>query len=110
MLANINRLRKTAEIQKVFKFGRSLCSTNFSIRYNPNHLVANRFALVVGTKVDKRATRRNAIKRQLREILRQIWTDIPKGYDFVFLTQRLPSWPLKQAEIKEEIYNLIGKV
>ena len=107
MLANINRLRKEREIQKVFKVGKSVRSANFSIRYAPNCLNNNRFAVVVGTKVDKRATRRNAIKRQVREVLRQIWSEIPGSYDYVISTHRLPSWPLKQVEIKEELAKLL---
>lgn len=110
MLANINRLRKAGEIQKVFKFGKSARSANFSIRYNPNRGSADRFAVVVGTKVDKRATRRNAIKRQVREVLRQIWLEIPESYDYVITAHRLPSWPLKQTEIKEELAKLLKNV
>lgn len=110
MLANINRLRKEREIQKVFKIGKSLKSANFSIRYVPNRLNTNRFAIVVGTKVDKRSTRRNALKRQIREVLRQIWAEIPQSYDYVISAHRLPSWPLVQTEIKEELAKLLKNV
>lgn len=110
MLSNINRLRKEREIQKVFKFGKSVKSANFSLRYNPNRLNNNRFAVVVGTKVDKRATRRNALKRQIREVLRQIWSEIPQSYDYVISAHRLASWPLKQANIKEELAELLKKI
>lgn len=110
MLANINRLRKEREIQRVFKVGRGVKSANFSLRYAPNHLSHNRFAIVAGTKVDKRSTRRNAIKRQIREVLRQIRSEIPQGYDYVISAHRLPSWPLKQQEIKQEIKDLVAKL
>ena len=110
MLANINRLRKEREIQKVFKIGRSVKSANFSIRYAPNRFGNSRFAIVAGTKVDKRSTRRNAIKRQIREVLRQTRSEIPQGYDYVISVDRLPGWPLKQVDIKQEIALLMKNI
>ena len=110
MLKNINRLRKANEIQKVFKFGRSIRSANFSIRYNPNRGSANRFAIVVGTKVDKRATRRNAIKRRVREVIRLNIQSIPTSFDIVLSAHKLANWPIKLADVQGELSELLGKI
>ena len=110
MLANINRLRKAGEIQKVFKFGKSIRSANFSIRYNPNRVSNNRFAVVVGTKVDKRATRRNAIKRLVREVIRLNLQTLPTSFDIVLTTHKLANWPIKLADVQGELSDLLGKI
>jgi len=44
---------------------------------------STRFAIVVSTKVGKRATVRNLIKRRVRESLRELMKTIPPGYDVV---------------------------
>jgi ribonuclease P protein component len=110
MLKNINRLRKTREIQKVFKAGRTIKSANFSLRYAPNRLSSNRFAIVVGTKVDKRATRRNALKRRVREVVRTNIQTLPAGYDIVLSAHKLPNWPLKLADVEGELTELLKKI
>lgn len=110
MLANINRLRKEREIQKVFKFGKSLKSANFSIRYVSNRLNNNRFAVVVGTKVDKRSTRRNALKRRMREVIRLLLQSLPKGFDIVLGAYKLPKWPIKLADVQPELSELLDKI
>ena len=110
MLANINRLRKTREIQKIFKIGKSVKSANFSVRYAPNRLGADRFAVVVGTKVDKRSTRRNAIKRLAREVIRQNIQSLPLSYDIVLTAHKLPNWPLKLADVQGELSQLLGQI
>ena len=110
MLKNINRLRKTREIQRVFKSGKSIRSANFSVRYTPNRFSSLRFAVVVGTKVDKRATRRNALKRRMREVIRQNMQFIPQSFDIVLTAHKLPNWPLKMADIEPELKDLIKKI
>ena len=45
--------------------------------------VSTRFAVVVSTKVGKRATVRNVIKRRVREALREIIDSAPPGFDVV---------------------------
>lgn len=110
MLKNINRLRKTKEIQRVFKAGKSIRSANFSIRYAPNRERSNRFAVVVGTKVDKRATRRNALKRRVREVIKQSLQLLPMSYDIVLTAHKLPNWPLKMADMEPELKDLLEKI
>lgn len=42
----------------------------FAVKYIPNGLLYSRFGVVVGKKVDKRATERNKIKRMFYESIR----------------------------------------
>ena len=112
MLKNINRLRKDHEIRKVFKGGKSIKSKNFTIRWRPNHKGVNRFAVVVGLKVEKRSTRRNALKRQMREAIKKFGENLGSGFDVTVAAVTLPSWPLAQVDIfteLSEIFTRIGK-
>ena len=110
MLANINRLRKDHEIKKVFKDGRPVKSENFTIRWRRNWKGVNRFAIIVGTKVHKLSTRRNALKRQMREAIRNLNKTLPQGFDIVVIANKLPIWPLKLADIQPELTALLGKI
>jgi ribonuclease P protein component len=50
---------------------RAIRTSYFLVRYAPNNLATNRYAVVAGTAVDRRAAVRNKLKRRCREILRR---------------------------------------
>lgn len=52
-----------------------------------NGLVVSRFAFVVPTSIDKRATTRNRIKRILRERVRTLLPKLPLGRDIVIIAR-----------------------
>lgn len=52
-----------------------------------NNLEVARFAFIVPTKVDKRATVRNRIKRLLREQVRKFMPQLPIGRDVVIIAR-----------------------
>lgn len=110
MLANLNRLRKDFEIQKVFKQGKSEKSENFVLRWRRGKPGANRFAVIVSTKVHKLSTRRNALKRQMREVIRQLNKDLPQGHDVVLRAKKLPNWPIRQKLIAAELADIFNKL
>ncbi|TSC93370.1 MAG: ribonuclease P protein component [Candidatus Berkelbacteria bacterium Athens1014_28] len=107
MLKNIHRLRKSREIQRVFQKGKQTRSQNFIIRYLPSRNQVSRFAFVVGTKVDKRATRRNALKRQMREVVRKNLEKVPAGFDIIIIGNKIPNWPIEQKKIVDELGKLL---
>lgn len=67
------RLAKTTDVQNVFSRGRSLFGPLATIKFVSG--VKHRLTVVVSTKVDKRAVKRNRIKRIVREFLR---SDLPR--------------------------------
>lgn len=69
MLAKKYRLTKRGDFKEIFSKGRRLAGRFFSIRYAPNTLENSRFAVVVANKVAKKASQRNRLKRQVREII-----------------------------------------
>ena len=85
MLAYSNRLTKKREIETVLKQGRVFYTKYFIIRTKKNQAEQSRFAIVVSTKVSKKATQRNTVKRRLSELLRQALNKIKPGYDLVII-------------------------
>lgn len=89
MLCAQNRLGKLSDIQRVFKNGRSFFIANLGIRSAKNQKNVSRFTVVVSTKVSKKATERNKLKRRLREIIRkEILPSIKPGYDIMIMTKK----------------------
>lgn len=82
-----NRLRKSKEITKLFTRGKSFSTPIAIFRYSPNKLNVTRLAVVVGTKVHKRAAARNLIKRRVREVLRTKLPEMKKGFDIAVVAR-----------------------
>ena len=80
MLSKKNRLAKDLDIKKVFARGRSFLNSGISLRFLPKAGAGDaRFAVVVSTKVSKRATKRNRLKRLIREELKSHLKTFPYG-------------------------------
>lgn len=62
------RLAKTKDVKNAFARGRTFFSPFLTVKFFP--APTPRFTVVVSTKVDKRAVRRNRLKRIVREFLR----------------------------------------
>lgn len=72
-----------------YSFGKGLPSryynTNyFTLRYQKNEEGKSLCAVVVGKKVDKKASTRNRLKRQFTHALKEILTNNDIHYDLVF--------------------------
>ena len=83
MLPASHRLKKTKEIERVFKEGRGLKEDSLLLKAARNNLGVSRFAFVAGQKASKKATQRNKAKRRLREIVRAMLLDVAPGFDVV---------------------------
>lgn len=70
MFKRANRLAKDKDIKRVFGKGRGLFTPLFSLKYIKTAGVP-RFAIVISTKVSKKATVRNRLRRILRERIRK---------------------------------------
>jgi len=85
MLKKINRLSRKKDFETVNKQGKVIYSPILMIKFCANDLAISRFGIIVSNKVSKKATLRNLIKRQLREILRLSLAEIKKGIDLVII-------------------------
>jgi len=83
MLAKINRLAKKSDIDNLFQRGKRAFSPFFAIRYLRNSQDFCRFAVVIANKEAKKATARNRLKRQIREIIRLNMSKFSGKYDII---------------------------
>ena len=88
MLSKSNRLTSTNDFQKVYRKGETFFTKHLILRKYPNNKQSTRFGVVVSQKISKKATVRNKIKRQIRELIRLKLADIIKGFDCVIIPKR----------------------
>lgn len=83
MLSKVNRLTKKKDFDAVWQKGRSSFDKIIGIKVLANGLRENRFGLMIGLKVSKKAVERNKIKRRIREIVRLETANLKTGFDIV---------------------------
>jgi ribonuclease P protein component len=102
MLPKEYRLDKS-EIKRIMRFGKRIDTEFFTLRAWYDESLDNaKFAFIISTKVDKRATVRNNIKRKFRAAVKDIVNDsnvnLKKGsYIFIIKDAKLKS--MKSNEI-----------
>lgn len=77
------RLTRGSDFERVYKKGRRVRNTHFTVFFDGNQLSYSRFGLTVSKKLGT-AVRRNRIKRIFREALRCHQGEAMPGFDFVF--------------------------
>ncbi len=98
---------KKPEFREVFREGKTVKGDFIVLKILKNKKNYSRPACVVSLGVSKLATKRNKIKRRIREALRGLSPIIRNGYDIIVITR--PKILEKNfSEIKEEIYRLLS--
>ncbi len=89
MLPRLNRLRNSGDFNRVYEGGRSASGPWFVARFlrRPSGQ-PKRIGIVVGTKISKRATERNAIRRRIREAARATGLVQGTGLDIVIIARQ----------------------
>lgn len=88
MLPLKNRLLTKKDFERVKKEGQKFQSRLFGVLIYQTNSGFTRFGFIISTKLSKRATRRNKVKRLLREAVRKFLPRIKPGLDIVFLGKR----------------------
>jgi len=83
MLTRTNRLSQESEITTTKRNGRAVYNSFFKIKYLISDKNDSRFAVVVSTKVSKKAIQRNRLRRQCLEIIRLNLKNIKPFYNVV---------------------------
>jgi ribonuclease P protein component len=109
MLSKKNRLQKDKDFAKVFKASRPAYFGKLAVRAKENGGKPTRFGFVISNKIDKRSTRRNALKRRLRAIVRELILEIRSGYDVVVIVKENYPWPYDYAKIKQDLVEGLKK-
>jgi ribonuclease P protein component len=81
MLSKVNRLTKKKDFDAVWKRGRSSFDKILGVKVLTNNLTVNRFGIMVGLKVSKKAVERNKMKRRIREIIHAEAANLKRGFD-----------------------------
>lgn len=102
MLKRVFRLTDNKDFQTVYRRGRYNATALFSINILPNRFGLTKVGIVVNKKVTKKASERNTVKRQTREIVRELLPQIKKGQSIV-ITVRQPALAADFATMKKDI-------
>jgi ribonuclease P protein component len=89
MLVKRLRLVKEKDFKKIFKLGKSFYTKIFRTKVLANELDFNRYGIVISTKVSKKATERNKLKRQIRAVIKEFDKNLITGFDLVILVSPL---------------------
>ncbi len=103
MLAKLHRL-PAPRISHVLRYGTRVGNQLLQLSKEKGE-IASRFAFIVSTKIDKRATRRNRIRRLLSESVRHQLPKIVPGLDCVFVVRKNFS-DLQQTEVEKMVMEL----
>ena len=85
MLPSYNRL-PSVEIPLLLRAGTRIRGRHIDLVYQ-KHQMQSRFAVVVSAKVDKRAAKRNRMKRLIREAIQQILPLVKEHISGVFVVR-----------------------
>ena len=108
MLKKQFRLRNNKDYQKVFKNSRPTYTENLIFRIAKGR-GASRFGFVVSNKIEKRATRRNSLRRRLRSIVQDLMSEVASGYDVAILVKKDFAFPYKFEDIKGQVVEGLKK-
>lgn len=108
MLSRPHRLTRRRDFARVNAVGKNVYASHLRLRWVKVGADKSRFAVVVSTKVSKRATQRNKLKRRLREIVREHKPNIKPGIDIVI--SALPAaLSCSYQELNQEVQVLLRK-
>ena len=116
MLKKVNRLQRDRDFMKVFKIAKPVNTENFSIRtlyrntpQTLNLKTQTRIGIVISNKIDKRATKRNELKRKIRAIFQEILPELKDNVDIIVQVKKAPEYPYDYQNIKEQIKSVLTK-
>ncbi|MBX7136476.1 MAG: ribonuclease P protein component [Oligoflexia bacterium] len=103
------RIRRKAEFERVQSLGKRHASTHFVILFAPAPAGESRLGTIISKKVDKRAARRNRLRRRLREIFRSNRAKLTKIVDLVIIARR-EATELEFCEVEQELNRSLLKI
>ncbi|MEM9242503.1 MAG: ribonuclease P protein component [Pseudomonadota bacterium] len=97
------RLNKSADYQNIFDGAKKRVDHHFILLFKKNTIDFARLGLIIGKKQVRKATRRNTIKRVIRESFRYHQA-LLSGYDVIFLARKDLS-SLSKQQLREKLDN-----
>lgn len=105
MLPKPHRLRRSADLQRLWQHGQSRRHPLAILMIGVNDLNRSRFAFAASRRVGK-AVARNRAKRVLREAVRRHLAEIAGGWDCLFVARRETSMA-RYDEVEEAVLHLL---
>lgn len=97
-----HKLRKKYDFQRLQYEGRKLFSKHFLLVLAPSACENSRLGVAITTKIEKNATKRNKLKRRLRELFRLNRERLSKSVDLLIIARKSAS-ECDFNELKREI-------
>ena len=104
-MAALEMLRSTADFQKIQSQSRSRAHPLLLLRYRRNGLDRTRYGISTGRRIGS-AVVRNAVRRRLRTLLRELDPVIEPGWD-ILLVMRPAAAAVTQAELAQALRQLL---
>ena len=82
-----NKLRSSSDFQRIFSRGKRIATANFVVYFLPNRLPVARLGIQVKARIGP-ATRRNYIKRIVREVFRKMKLEFRTPLDLIFIAEK----------------------
>lgn len=79
---------------------------SFTVKHAPNSFSYNRYAVIVGKKVHKRAVQRNRLKRIIISTLQDKDNTLLKGYDLLFILSPLAA--KNESSLSEAVISFLS--
>jgi ribonuclease P protein component len=105
MLKKQQRITDSKDFQTIYRRGRHYSNAFFSLNYSKNYYGHTRVGIVVNKKVAKKATERNLLKRQIREIIKKDYDKFIIGTDII-ISSRPKTKELNFAQLEKELVTL----
>jgi ribonuclease P protein component len=98
-------LRSVADFKQIQSHSRSRTHPLLLMRYRRNDIERTRYGISTGRRVGS-AVVRNAVRRRLRSILREVDPLMPRGWDILIVT-RSAAATARQAELDEALRHVL---
>lgn len=108
MLPKIHRLRADKDFKNIFKNGELSENQFFRIKFLKNQKKFSRFGFIISTKIAKKSTLRNLLKRRLRAAVRFFLKDIKISFD-IAVWPKTNSISASYKDLFESLKNLLTK-
>lgn len=110
MFLKEQRITKKEEFDLIYKKGLVFNLEQVRFFVLKNNLNRVRVSVVVSKKISPLATKRNKIKRILRQLLRKNLKKLPENIDLIIMPQNITILNLKNSEIETDFLNLSKKL
>ncbi len=106
MLPKKNRLTDEKDFQRVYKKGQYCASNFFRINCLQDSRVEKKIGIVISKNVAKKATQRNLIKRQIRQIIYDNLGNIKSQTKIIISVKKIPD---NFSKLKDDLIQCLKK-